>query len=340
MLPALRALFNEPRRLWAGKGTKMQGYGQKKSISGVQATGTGGVLTLGRSDKSGTTPDQGSAEEPVELRAGQGVRLHGYGGIHTLERLPVPPVEDKPILGTARLEWDIEVSRGYATLCHLGESSENPGNWVISNETQQIYTLGSYVESNTASGVVRAWGAGETPPDACDAPVFESDEDPGFDYGDFVSSSYSEEVIPFEDIIPDAIAAIEVDGSIASSAQEWPSESWEDVSKGVIAFSQYLGAVAAFVTQDFDVVPGEADGAVATRTRFRLRNAGDCMLRVNCGFYGSGLPGGATDDARDIYLPKGAQTGWIESAAVNPDPLKGLSASIQRVRIGPWKYVA
>ena len=140
-----------------GKGAVIQGYGEKKAMTGIQTNGAGGVLTLGRSETSGATPSLGTDDEPVSLRAGLGVRLHGYGGIHTLERLPVD--EEVPTLkGTARLEWEVESSIGYATLCSLNVSFDSPGNWVVGWVQTNNNTLGSWVNTATASGVERAPG--------------------------------------------------------------------------------------------------------------------------------------------------------------------------------------
>jgi hypothetical protein len=251
------------------------------------------------------TPDQPSAASPL-----------GY-------RLP------SATTGMARLEWDIETSQGYSTVCSLGESFFTPGHWVLSNETAQVFTLGSYVDSATASGVISAYGPDETPP-ACDEPVYDSTQDLGFDYGDFVSSDYSEALLAFEATTPDAIGAVDVLGGLASSAQEWPSESWQAVSNGDIPFSLYCGPVAASAS---------VTGATATSTRFRLRNRGSCAIRVDCGFYGSGMAGGATDDLRSLTLPPGAASDWITPPAIDPDPAKGRSAEIRRIRLSRWLSV-
>lgn len=335
MMPDLRRLF-PTMRLWAGRGAVIRGHGDKRTLVGIQVNGAGDVLTLGRTDKSGVTPSLGTDEEPVRLRAGPGVRLHGYGGIHTLERLPVD--EEVPTLkGTARLEWEVESSIGYATLCSLNVSFDSPGNWVVGWVQTNNNTLGSWVNTATASGVVRAWGGDETEPSECAEVVYTSTEDPEFDYGDYVSTEYSETLVAFEDIFPDAISAIEVLGEVASSGAEWPSKNWKDVSNGTIPFAASLGPVKVYHTDVFGEVPGANDGAVALSTRFRLRNAGNCPILVDYGFYGSGLPGGATDVDYSTTLGIGQTGDWITAPAIDLDPDKYRTAEIRRVRLSRWR---
>lgn len=329
MMPELKALFDSPRRLLPGKGARIQGYGNKRAISEVQASGANGVLTLSRSDQSGLTPSLGTNEEPAELRAGPGVRLHGYGGIHTLERVPVAVIEEKTPLGPARLEWEIELFQGNATICVLREANYliNPGNWVISETTTQTFTEGAYTDTLTASGVVSAYGPDDPPPSECAEPVFTTTQDEGTDYGDAVSSEYSEELVPFSSLASPAIAAV---GLLSSSddVAEWSSVNWRDVSTGVIPFSSGVGVVGISI---------DVSGSQAVSVRFRLHNRGSCAIRVNCGHYGSGLSGGASDLDQDITLSRGASSAWIEAPAINSDPLKYRIAAIRRVRIGRYR---
>jgi hypothetical protein len=267
----------------------------------------------------------------VELRAGSGCRLHGYGGIHTLERLPVP-VEDEIIaLGPARLEWDIETFEGYASVCSLGESLVSPGSWVLSSETVAVTTLaGGWTDTLTASGVITGYGPGESP-DACADPIFATTKEDGVDYGDGVSSSYSEDTLLFTDLIPVAIGAVAPLAS-SNSAHEWTPEFWRAVSEGVPPwpFSVLLGFVDGGV---------DSSGAIARNVRFRLRNRGSVSLRVDCGFYGSGLSGGATDIPAVLDLAPGANSAWQEVPSIDPDPDKYYTAAIRRVRIGRWRTI-
>lgn len=330
MMPELRALFDLPRRFLPGLGARVHGYADKKGIEGIQATGANGVFTLGRSETSGTIPSLGTDEEPAALRAGPGVRIHGYGGIHTLERLPVAAPPEEIPLGPARLEWEIETFKGNATICSLWESAVDPGNWVIIDTFVVHNTKGSYVDTVTASGVVSSYGPSDPPPADCDFPVYDSTVDFDFDYGDFVNSESSESIRPFSSLANPAITAI---GLLSSrdSYHEWNSKTWRDVSTKVIPFSSSLGEVGVY----FDV-----HGAEAHSVRFRLHNRGSCGLRVDCGYYGSGLSGGATDIDYDILLVPNQSSDWIEAPAIDSDgPLKFRFAEIRRVRMGRWRFI-
>lgn len=232
--------------------------------------------------------------------------------------------------GVARLEWELEISAGYAVICAIGTSLLSPGNWVVGQETQVNTTLaGGWVDTATASGIISAYGPGESP-DACEEPVYSSTFDPEVDYGDFLDSEFTETLVPFTDLIPPAIAAL-APLSATEGAQEWPEASWQAVSEGT-PYSTVLGSVAA--------TSGADAPAQAISTRFRLRNRGGCAIRVDCGFYGSGLSGGATDDERNMTLPRGTTSDWIEPPAIDPDPDKGRIAAIRRVRLSRWLRTA
>jgi hypothetical protein len=329
MMPDLRALFDFPRRLLPGKGVRMQGFGAQKAITGIQVSGANGVLTLSRSDKSGSMPVMDTETGDVTLRAGPGVRLHGYGGIHTLERLPLPPPEE-PLAGPAILEWEVEGFGGYASICSLGESFNDFGNWSLERRSVYNFENGSYSYTETASGVIATYGPGETP-DACDEPVIEDTFDDSFDYGDYQSDEHSEDLLAFEDLIPNALGAVVTADNLSGGAQEWVRSLWQDVSEEVTPFTQYFGWIG---------VAANVFGAAAEKVRFRLRNRGSAALRVDCGFYGSGISGGATDIATEINLAPGATSAWQEVPSIDPDPAKYYTAEIRRVRIGRWRTVA
>lgn len=307
-----------------GRGATLRGHGDRRTVDGVLTVGANGVITLQRAGKSGLLPSLVNAEAPVQLRAGPGVRLHGHGGIHTLERLPVPPPEEPPA-GPAILEWEMESFAGYASICSLGESFNEAGTWLISWETVNNFENGSNTDSEAASGVISAYGPGETP-DACDAPITESDFDPGFDYGDFTGQTYSEVTVPFTDLISNAIGALASAGTSKSSTT-WQRSEWQDVSEEVTPFTQSFGNVYA-TTGVF--------GSTAESKKFRLRNRGSAALRVDCGFYGVGL----SDVTATLDLAPGAVSAWQEAPSIDPDPAKYYTAEIRRVRIGQWRLIA
>ena len=328
-------------RLLPGKGAEMQGYGESKALAGIQASGTNGVLTLSRSDNSGLMPSLGSDEQPVALRAGPGVRIHGYGGIHTLERLPLPiTVEEAP---KALLAWEVEESWGAVKVCTLGyESVITPGQWVVSSATTYNFTVvltdgtrieDSYVDTVTASGATTAYGPDDPLPDACADIVYDSTYDPGKDYGDVDyiednGTSTVETLVDPASLVASAVAQLAVWKETPGS-QEWARTVWQDVSEEVTPFTFLFGTVS------MGYLPVRADNL-----RFRLRNRGSVSLRVDCGFYGSGDPGGATDITATLDLAPGTYSAWQEVPSIDPDPDKYRTAEIRRVRIGRWRLVA
>lgn len=326
MKPELTAL-----RLLPGKGVRMQGYGDKKMISGIQATGANGVFTLARSEKSGFAPNLGTATQPAQLRAGPGVRIHGYGGVHTLERLPVAPPEETP-LGPARLEWEIERSQGFCQVCAVGLSTESPGNWVEVSELTWNFTGGSYVDSETASGDITPYGPNDTPPANCAAIIYDSTYDGEIEYGDFQDFSLAETLISFATVAPSAIAQLDV-WSSPTESQEWTKDTWRDVSEEVTPFTTTLGGIAEI---SLTYSPGLAK---AGSLRFRLINSGSVSLRVNCGFYGSGISGGAADIESAIDLAPGQTSAWQTPPNPDADALKYRTAEIRRVRMGRWRFI-
>jgi len=330
MMPELKALFDSPQRLLPGKGARMQGYGDKKAISEVQASGANGVLTLSRSDQSGYTPSLGTDEEPAELRAGPGVRLHGYGGIHTLERVPVAVIEEKTPLRPARLEWEIERSRGFCQVCDVSSSYETPTGYCVERAITYNFTEGSFVETETASGVTTPYGPNDTPPGACAALVYDSTEDPEKEggYGTFTDASVEETFISKASVGASAIAAMEVYGTNATESQEWAENTWKNVSEG--AFARYIGGYGSIALT-------YGSPATASSVRFRLKNSGSVSLRVNCGFYGSGLSGGASNIESIIDLSPGASSAWQTPPTPDLDSNKFRSAEIRRVRIGRYR---
>ena len=330
MMPELKALFDSPRRLRPGKGARMQGYRDKQTISGVASSGANGVYTLGRSEKSGLTPQLGTADQPVELRAGPGIRLHGYGGIHTLERLPVAVIEEKTPLGPARLEWEIERSRGYCQVCDYGVTPSTPRNYVVEYAVTTNLTSGSYVDTVTASGVTTPYGPNDTPPGACAALVYDSTYDGEVEYGEFVDSTVEETFISFDSVGALAIAAMEVYGTNATESQEWAENTWKNVSEG--ASARYIGGYGSIALT-------YGSPATASSVRFRLKNSGSVSLRVNCGFYGSGLSGGASNIESIIDLSPGASSAWQTPPTPDLDSNKLRSAAIRRVRIGRYRTV-
>jgi hypothetical protein len=275
------------------------------------------------------------------------MRLHGYGGIHTLERLPVAEPEDPPA-GPARLEWDIEKSWGAVQVCTLHESTETPGQWVVVMATTYNFTVvltdgtridDSYVDTHAASGVTAAYGPDDPEPDACADIVDSSTYDPDIDYGDvdYIESNGTtteETLVDPTSLVASAIAQLAV-WQETTDSQEWARAVWQDVSEEVTPFTYSFGTLGMYYYTD-----NVGSLVRADNLRFRLRNRGSVPLRINCGFYGSGLSGGATDLEEVIDLAPGATSAWQEVPSIDPDGDKYYTAEIRRVRIGRWRTIA
>lgn len=323
MLPELRALFDLPRRFLPGLGARVHGYADKRGVEGIQATGANGVFTLGRSETSGTIPSLGTATQPAQLRAGPGVRIHGYGGIHTLERLSLP-VEETPLVGTARLEWEVEKSWGGAYLCALSGDEEN---WITAVESTYNYEGGSFIDTVTASGVTTTHGPDDPTPDECDALVYTYGADPEVEYGGLISIDDVYTTVSRASLGATAIGALAFWETI-EGAQSWNESEW-----GTQIFDAVFGTASCF-----DYYEGFG-GARADSLRFRLTNAGTLPLSITCGFYGSGVSGGVSDVETTLELGRGETSAWQNAPSITYGDVAYRTAEIRRVRIGRWRFI-
>jgi hypothetical protein len=310
----------------------MQGYGDQKTIAGIRANGINGVLTLSQSEKSGLLPNLSGEETPLELHAGPGVRLHGYGDMQRLEILPVVVIEEES-LGPARLDWEFERSQGFCQVCAIDYSEETEDAWVYIRALTYNFTGGSYVDTETASGATTPYGANDTPPGNCADIVPTSTYDREVDYGEPTGTSLAETLISFASAAASAVGAMDV-WSSPTGSQEWQENTWKNVSTGVTPFTTTLGASGEI---SLSYTPGRAE---AGSLRFRLINRGSVSLKVNCGFYGSGISGGASDIESVIELAPGTTSAWQTPPTPDNDPDKYLTAKIQRVRIGRYRTVS
>jgi hypothetical protein len=279
-------------------------------------------------------PDQGTAEQPVELRAGPGVRLHGYGGIHTLERLPVltEVLEVPPQIASLTLE--VEIFEGYSRLCYVDVDVASE-EFIITRVYTYYYEHGSYVVTHSASGDIAAWGAGDSTPEACDSPEYSSTYDPDFNlpdgYGNYISEEQTQTTVPFISLFAPARDALAILSSTTDTFfAAYPRSEWQAISEEVTPFTYNMGRSIA--------TPPDGSQTVR-RIKYRLRNTGNVALRVNHGFYGSGITGGAANELFDTTLSRGAETGWFDSAIPDADPDKWRDARIERVRIGRYLSV-
>ena len=349
-MPELKALFNEPRRLWAGKGAQIRGYSDKKTIAGVQLAGASGVFTLGRSEASGSMPDMGTAEQPVNLRAGPGVRLHGYGGIHTLERLP-DEEEISTVGQEAALQIEIEVFHGNSRICMYypkgnglpDEGEENV--FVIATKTVVVTEEGTRTFTDSASGQIDSWGGNEPYPGAC--PYIQSNVS-GSGGGAIIGGSFEEtRVVEMDRLYGPARSAMAINDMLSIDEDEnyilsYYKPNWESLSNQIttsdgLPWSGYfLGSYGEFDSGYYGMPNGTA---FIYQVRYRLRNKGTVVLRVNHGFHVSNYlnsPVPSEDELFETVLYPGLVSPWFDSGIPSLDITKSKRPSIDRVRIGPY----
>jgi hypothetical protein len=233
------------------------------------------------------------------------------------------------------LELEVEIFEGYSRICYLAEASQPDGAFVISEDTTQIWTLGSYIDTASKSGAITGWGPEDTPPAACEDTEYSSTYDPDYNppdgYGSFVSSSTSQTTEPHTSILSPAQDAMGLLSNTVTPFAPWARDTWQNISEEVTPFVSYMpfseSSDPQFGTQ------------TVRRVRYRMRNTGNVNLRINHGFYGSGISGGAADELFDTTIAGSAQTGWFDSSLPNADPDQWRRARINRVRIGPYLSV-
>lgn len=327
MMPELKALFDSPR-LWPGKGARMQGYGDKRTIFGVTSPGANGVYTLGRSEKSGLTPQLSTAEQPVELRAGPNVRLHGYDGIHTLERLPV---EEEVVKGFrfAGLRIEVETQKLFASICGSYDIYETPPVYVISTTSTADFENGSITTNTQYSGPINFYEEGESPPLNCVYTVTSDVEPPPFDYGPSLgtgtySVTSSKSVVSLRQ---DAISNLRRKATAVSSeaVSTWGQEQWQSVNENNFNPAVYLLSQGSYTEMG-----GEA---WAKACRWRVVNFGQAQFSLNW------------EKRRDrdnrllmtgaINVTPGMTTDWSAWPSLSTDPDELFSVRFVRIYIGP-----
>jgi hypothetical protein len=342
----LKELFDFPQRLWPGKNTKIQGYGEKKAISGISSQGVNGIYTLGKSQSSGTIPDLANSEIPTEFRAGRGVRLYGYGGIYTLER--TPDEEEVSVVGQkAALQLEIEVFQGSSRICMLypigygilGGDAINV--FVTGTKTTINYENGTVVYTSTASGQINSWGGNEPYPSSC--PLIKTTDSavPDFDYGAEESGFFEETTIGMSSLYEPARSAMAINDLLSIDEDEnyvieFPKPNWESLSNQ-LSYSFLIPWSAYYF--GYDTMSGYPNGlAFIYQVRYRLRNKGTVVLRVNHGFhaYNSNTPVPLDDELFETILYPGLVSPWFDSGIPSSDLSKSKLASVDRVRIGPY----
>lgn len=340
MKSKIKDLFDFPQRLWAGKNTKIQGYGDKKAISGVATNGVNGVYTLGKSQSSGPIPDLAKSEEATEFRAGQGVRLYGYGGVYTLERLPdeeeIPAVNPEAIL-----ELELEVIKGTSRICAtvFVDETHFPDVFTTAIKTTATYENGTIVYNTRYSGDVESWGGDEPEPDACPAPQVTDNANPDFEYGSLEGETLELTTVPLSSLYSPAQFAMTLSEtqSVGQTIQYFKSE-WERISN--LITPSFVMPNARYALGYDSLYP--TGYAYIQQIRYRFHNRGNVVLRVNHGFHNYNNDGPTQNELFDTSIYPNIPSAWFDSGIPESDIENAVQKlpNVDRVRIGPYVNIS
>lgn len=274
-------------------------------------------------------PSLGTYHEPVALRAGPGVRIHGYGGIQTLERLPVPPDDVTRALRTASLAVEVKRAARRAVIC--GSNRPIFEEFVVVAVTTVVAENGGFTNTYTFTGDIQYFDAVDDELDPCPAPDFSTTFDPEFDYGDTISEDTEYTVVTYENLAEAAIADLPAVASVADVTGSWLETDWKTVSENSIEWVsvsalRYLGG--AVITDPFT-------HARATGAEWRIRNTGAATIRVQADLQREDTA--EILDTLDLTLARGQVSSW-QTPPLSGDYLVGVR--FNRVRIGPWQFIA
>lgn len=238
-------------------------------------------------------------------------------------RLPLPAQPR-----TARLVIELETKTVYADLCsldvHLGDET-----YVTKQTTVNVFEHGTKTNTATAAGNIRTWTDSDGPT-TCDAPVYDDDTIPGFDYGAFVSSSYTEETTPFSDVWAAAVAALPGTAAATPTPAEltWPESIWQ-ATTAPGGWSYGLGGIGTFM----DVVTA---GLVHAGTfRWRVKNTGQCHIKL---FWERRLQSDNSLLASDsINLGRGITSAWQTPPTTPADPADLMYVTLSAIQLGPYR---
>lgn len=325
MKPELLKLFQLPQRLYAGQNVKIRGHGDNKQIEGFR---------LSSNKKSPVLASQPGSSLPTKplsavLRPlpGKDAQLHGYGGVYSISKT----VESSALsllrqgLAIARLTIERQVKAINGSICANGASTESPGNYRISETTVDVYENGTVTSSVTASGVIQTWEEGDTP-DACADLVYDSDFDPGFDYGALESSSFTETLVSYADFYSEVITAmLALPETLESSTTTWTLDEWAAASDATTGWKAVLAPYIGVTGSE------GADNCVAGSMRWRAVNDGTRDIRV----YWSLVK--AVDDSvvtsGDFTLAPNEVSDWFGPPTALPYLEEAVKYKITRVRI-------
>lgn len=221
--------------------------------------------------------------------------------------------------GIAKLQTTVTRLRGHSSPCVLGESTEDPSNYVVETVETQTYENGTIHITNTAAGDVKTWFEGGAP-DACAEVEVTNDADPELDYGNFISTSTAESVtLSKESVAAAAVAKAAGDPAPDTAVEEysWYSASWQLVSEG----SWGVDLAVHQVVEDADVYHATLlDSAV-------LKNTGNARLKIGYAWSGGGGSG-------TITLNPGASHTF--TPGFTPTLADSRVLSLTSIKIGPY----
>lgn len=168
----------------------------------------------------------------------------------------------------------------------------------------------------------------------CLDPVNTTDFDPEFDYGDFLSVEYDDEVSTFEDLRSAAIAAISDADVISSSVvNAWGEDQWREVSADLdLAGSPFFASFPELFDLGSETVTDEWS-AVARDARWRVVNLGQCIVRLDWERRKT------LDDtlitSGQVTVPRGQTSDWSSRPTLSANPDNRFKVLFTRVRMGP-----
>lgn len=306
-----------PPRFDAGRTYVLPGSTVKRLADDLRARMQGGGVTRGA--PTGAT----AAGLEALLRA---ITASTPGAFDTTSaagyRMPVTPAR------TARLVIEWEIKTVYADLCGLEVRMDDEA-YLTKQTSVNVYEHGTQTLTTTAAGNVRTWTYSTAPTD-CDAPVYANDYIPGYDYGDLVSSDYTEETTPFADVWDAAVAALA--GTTATTPFPadftWPEDEWA-AKTAPGGWSYGLGNIGTW--KDLDV-PGLL---YAMTYRWRVKNTGQAHIKL---FWERRLESDASVLASgSLNIGRGRTSGWQEPPATPADPADRMYATLAAIQLGPYR---
>lgn len=237
-------------------------------------------------------------------------------------RLPV----EKPRVGKMTIEW--ERKQLYADRCSLDVHLLDE-TYVIKQTTVNSYEHGTQTYTATAAGNIRTWLPGEDPT-ACDTPVYDNDFIPGFDYGSFVSSDYSEDTQPFSSVLEAAVAALASATTIPLTQDfTWPEDEWA-AKTAPGGWSYGLGNIGC--RSSIESSPGLM---FAQTFRWRVKNTGQCHIKL---FWECRLESDNSLLASgSLSIGRGGTSDWQPPPAASADPSEIVYVTLAAIQLGPYR---